>query len=354
LIEHKRAFVSDIGRTRSGWRIVDDRGDRLEADTVVVATTHPSPRLPPELNSLQGDKRFIADATAPDCLADLPADAHILIVGAGLTMADVAATLHARRGRGRILALSRHGLLSRGHARTAVEPIGDFRSPPERSALSLLRRIRREVREAGAVGRLWQAIFDAVRQQAPDIWSALPIAERRKLVLRLRSYWDAHRFRVAPMVENAIAALIAEDRLEVVAARLVEAEAMKDKIAITYRRRGERAFRSEQFDRVVVATGPAHDDILARQPALASLNSEGYIRPDPLGLGLWCDMEAQLLDRDGDIAPGLMVAGPLARGTFGELMGLAEIAEFAQFVANAIARKMLEPRGREHACAETG
>jgi uncharacterized NAD(P)/FAD-binding protein YdhS len=342
-IEHHRVRVTSITRVGSRWRVMDEVGGACDADIVIIATTHPPPHPPRELESIAGDPRLITDATAPDALAPIRANERLLIVGTGLTMADVVAALHARRHRGRILAISRRGLRSRGHAGARVEPFGDFSSPPEISALSLLRRVRAAVAAAEREGQSWHGAFDAVRKQGDAVWAALSIAERRRLVARLRPFWDVHRFRVAPMVESSLDLLISQGVLVIAAARLVEATASLETVRVGYRRRGETATQYDDFDRIIVTTGPAHGDILSRQPALASMHAAGFITPDAVGLGLSCDRRARLLDRHGRPTAGLLLAGPLARGEFGELMGLGEVANFALFVAGEAVRTIIRP-----------
>jgi uncharacterized NAD(P)/FAD-binding protein YdhS len=66
----------------------------------------------------------------------------------------------------------------------------------------------------------------------------------------------------------------------------------------------------------------------------------GLIEPDALGLGLSCDRQGRALDKSGDIVPALLIAGPLARGTFGELMGLPQVAEYAAAIAASVSSEL--------------
>jgi len=93
----------------------------------------------------------------------------------------------------------------------------------------------------------------------------------------------------------------------------------------------------------VVTTGPAHTGILSSQGWLADLASQGWLRLDDVGLGLACDEASRAVGANDTAERSLIVAGPLARGTFGELMGLPQVNDHAIFVAEEIADMLERP-----------
>lgn len=345
-LTHVRQGVECIRRSGRRWAIAGEGGQRVKADILVIATSHPSP-LPPRLlqEALADHPRFVPDPTSPDALAAIRADDRVLVVGNGLTSADVIASLELRGHKGPITAVSRRGLRSRGHAQAKQDLFGDFVSNPSPTAVSLLRRVRAAIREAEGEGRSWHAVVDQVRAQGRYLWSALPIEERRRVVRHLRPFWDVHRFRVAPQVEAASEQAIGVGRLDVLAAS-VAAVQVADGV-VDCRLRLSRSDRSieRQFDAVVVTTGPGHRGILQSQGWIEGLAKAGCLAMDPTGLGLACDTQSRALDENGAIVPSLFISGPLARGTFGELMGLPEVVEHAVLVAEQVAGSIAE---REH------
>lgn len=337
-IVHLRTRAERVAQSEDGTFAVALRdGLPVKADVLVLATTHPLPAVPPALDPVRGSAGFIADPYDTAALArSFDADARILVLGNGLTAADTIATLDRLGHRGPITALSRNGLRSRGHPPAPLEPFGDFAAEPSRTALALLRRIRRTVGEAREAGLGWHAVLDAVRNQGGAIWRGLPEAERRRLVRRLRSFWDVHRFRIAPQVEAMLDRLTREGRLQTLAASLDSAREMPAGIEIRFRRRHVRHVETGTFDLVVNTTGPAHRDVIGAEPE-RSLHEAGLLRLDAVGLGLATGEDGRAVGLDGRVVPGLYVAGPLARGTFGELMGLLEVTRHAEFIAAQIA-----------------
>ena len=125
-----------------------------------------------------------------------------------------------------------------------------------------------------------------------------------------------------------------EGTLEVLSARLGQVEVRDGCIRCQLLPRGAPA-RWCDANAFVVTTGPGHGMILESNPALRSLATKGWIVSDQFGLGLSVDVRHRALRPGGKPAPALFVAGPLARATFGELMGLPQVTRNAEDVAAA-------------------
>ena len=338
-VQHRQAVVTDVRRAGALWEIFDSQGGQIVADFLVIATSHPSPSAPGALRSLQGHPRFVADSTVAGALDVVRPDDRLLIVGNGLTAADIVASLARTGHRGPITSISRRGLRSRGHAPYPQDPFGEFEAASADSATALLRSIRQTIAEAKTAGLTWHCVIDQVRSHGHAIWKNLPIAERCRIVRHIRPYWDVHRFRIAPQVEDVLERAIAEGRMEVLAASVGQVERENELIQVELRRRHASTIR-RRYDAVVVTTGPAHGGILDSQAWLGGLRDQSFLRLDATGLGIACTELSEAIDADGRPDPSLLISGPLARGTFGELMGLPQITEHAVFVATELAAKV--------------
>jgi uncharacterized NAD(P)/FAD-binding protein YdhS len=342
VVRHVRGRAVDV--TPSGQRLAValEGGETVVADLLVLAVGHTEPQAPAGYaEALRGHPRFIANPWAREAFAPLRPDDRVLVVGTGLTMADVLASLDAVGHRGPITAISRRGLASRGHG-PAGSAFGDFSSTPAHTSLALLRRIRRTINEAAEADRPWQHVLDAVREQGFAIWSALPHEERRRLLRHLRPYWDSHRFRVAPQVAETIARRLRAGTLAIRAALTRDVVRDGDSIHIDLQDRWSGATTRRTMDAVILATGPAAGRLFERLPVLDSLQRLGVIRPDALRLGIDTDRKGRAVGASGDPDPRILVAGPLARATFGELMGLPEVAIHAVRVADAVRAALAE------------
>lgn len=341
-VRHVRARAEDIDRAGDGeahgYLITASDGTRIRAEIVVLAVAHAAPSPPRAVEeALAGHPRYVRDPWQDGAFDAIRPEDRVLIVGTGLTMADIVASLEARGHRGDILAISRRGLRSRGHPAAQHDPFGDFTSPPIHTAGDLVRRIRAAVAEAVAAGKSWHCVLDQVRLQGSAIWRSLPLTERARLLRHLRPFWDVHRFRIAPQVEAVLDRRIAERRLAIRLASLKAITREGDNIRASLRDRRRGALEERTFDALIVATGPAHGSVFASNPALAALEAHGLARPDPLRLGIDVTPEGAAIGADGTARETLLVAGPLARGTMGELMGLPDVTHYAVRIAGAVA-----------------
>ncbi len=337
-VRHLRAHVVSVTRdARFHLRLSD--GTSFDADHVVLAATHPKAAVPRELAPLEGHPALVADPLAPKALDGIGENERILIVGNGLTSADIVATLHHKGHQGRITAISRHGWLSKPHGPKQAESAADFATDPARTALALLQRARQALSADAAAGLTWHAVLDRLRAQGPAIWAAWPVAERRRFLRHLRALWDVHRFRIAPQTYAATLQMQSQECLVHRAARVVWLH-LGSPIELRLTERHSRLALPLLVDRVILATGPAHGGVIASNPVLADLAALGLLQADPVGLGLYTSPLGHAVPLDGAPDGALLVAGPLARGTVGELMGVPEVILWAEHIAREAARQI--------------
>jgi uncharacterized NAD(P)/FAD-binding protein YdhS len=330
VFHHARATATAVEPQGSGFVMTLATGERLVADALVLAASHTAPDLPAPL---RGCPHVIANPWDIAALDAIPVQARVLIVGTGLTSCDVLAVLLARGHRGSLTALSRHGLLPRPRTMLPVAAEGDFSTAPETTALALLRRIRRAVTAATQAGRPWENIIDALRQQSAVVWGSLDWTQRGYLLRHLRSFWDVHRFQSAPQIDVAISAARQAGQLVVRAA-----QAVGDGIAVAIRPRHADHVETFACDWIINCTGPGHRSVTATHPVLRSLAEQGGLQADPAKLGILVDLHSRVIRLDGTPWQNLFVAGPLARGTHGELMGLPQVNTQPRAVAGAVAQ----------------
>lgn len=324
LLEQDEAVeVRPVG---DGWRVKLGVGRELAAQAVVLAPGVLKPAPPPAAGpDLLASPHYVADPWGgADRLARTAGD--VLLLGAGLTMVDVAIGL-VGPGR-RVWAISRRGLLSRTHAPVAAGPPS---ARPEGSPLDLLRRLRTE-----AGPNDWREAIDNVRPHVTAIWRSWSQPQRRAFLRHLRPWWDICRHRLSPSVARQIHAAVRARDLMVRAGEVTQLSPVRDGIEVAWRPRGERSLRRLKVSAVVNCTGFAGDLERAGDPLLARLLDQGLVRADPNRLGLDVDEVSRPLGRDGRTRAGLYAVGPLTRGAVWEMTSVPDIRLQAADTARAI------------------
>ncbi len=345
-LRHLRDRATAARVDAHGVEVTLDRSGAVRADALVLAVGHPAPDLPAALAGLRGAPGLVADPWDTARLDAIDRDAAVLVVGTGLTACDVVASLRARGQGGPITLVSRRGLLPRPRTERPVTTFGAFDAAPEATALGLLRRVRRAVDEAAAQGRPWEDVIAALREQARAVWGALPTPQRRGLLRHLRPFWDVHRFQCAPQIDALMRREREAGRVVVRAATPIAARVAGGALVVSLRPRGGTEAAEHRFGAVVSCVGPGHRSVVASSPVLRSLNDAGVLEADPLALGIAVDRHSRVLGADGAANPRVFVAGPLARGQHGELMGLPQVSTQPREVAASVVRLMGAGRRR--------
>lgn len=319
--------------------VVLSDGRAVPADIIVLATGN---RAPAPLRHAHDHAQATPDPWARDAFEGLDADAPVMLVGAGLTMVDIALSLTARGHRGEMIAVSRHGLLPARHEAggvwTPVLQSGD--ATTARGALAL---VRREIARAIAEGTPWQRVMDAARPDVARVWRAWPQSERARFLRHARTLWDVHRHRMAPHIADALEALTASGKLRVMAGRIVDSTPRDGAVDVSVRRRHAHDAETLRVARIVNCTGPASDFATIEEPLFADLRRRGLARADALRLGLDTE-ESALIDTHGRPSDWLFALGPLTRPAFWEVTAVPEIrAQIDALAPRLVAGRAQQP-----------
>ncbi|QNH18595.1 FAD-binding protein [Xanthomonas sp. SS] len=327
-----------VERGPDGFRIFLANGEDVVSDVVVLAIGALPPAALPGIGPrLAVHRRYIGWPWQDGVLDEVPPQARLLLVGTGLTMADVALTLRRRGHRGPITALSRRGLAPQAHL---AQPGAPVTLPP--SVAQALRNhdltgLVRSLRQLTTVVEDWRCVVDALRPHLQPFWKGLAPAARARFLRHLRPYWEAARHRLAPAAATALAQMQQQGQLRIRAGRLLRARLGENAVEAVIRDRASNSARTEDFDVLIRATGLDTDVARTSHPLVATMRDAGLLQADPLGLGLVVDARLQVRDASGHPVPGLHCLGPLLRGGLWEITAVPELRAGVQLLAAELA-----------------
>jgi uncharacterized NAD(P)/FAD-binding protein YdhS len=320
-------------------RVLLSQHPPILADRVVLALGNPPPPLLPWAEDVQDTPGYLHNPwQVPPGLA---AEHTVLVIGNGLTMADVVLALTDECGRGPLVhTLSRRGLVPESQQVHRADPsVDELRDDgarlmqATRSLRELVRVIRSLARDAVARGGDWRQVITLVRHWAPQLWRALPERERRRFVRHLQPLWSVHRHRQPPQSAARIEQLRAAGQMRVKAGRVQKMAANDGGIKVWWQPRGAEDCESLQADWVINALGPDYVLERATDALTRSLLKSGMIAPDPLELGLRTGAHGACINRRGQVSDKLFYLGPMLRAGHWETTGAAELLQWSEDLA---------------------
>jgi uncharacterized NAD(P)/FAD-binding protein YdhS len=337
-LESVRGEAIDVEEGPADARIILADGREYRAQAVVLAIGN-LPGEYPILRPLRFYRgpRYVHVPWLPGLMSNIARDDDVLVVGAGLTAIDIIVQLDQLGHRGTVHALSRRGLHPLAHYSGPEEyPAFLAGEPLPATVLSLLRRLRIELRRAAAEGINWRAVVDAIRPHSQAIWLGFSLAERKRFLRHARPFWEVHRHRLAPETAATVERLAAAGRVRFIAGRL---EALHDELTCAeavYRVRGSGKMHKLCVAKVINCTGPRTDYSKYQHPLLINLLARGLINHDPLALGINALPSGEVLRYRAGPTGWLFTLGAPLKGVLWESTAVPEIRQHALAIAERL------------------
>lgn len=314
-------------------------GRAVHADFVVLALGHLGAQRLSFAEPLLESGRYISNPWDYAAMDHIPAGQPVLVVGTGHTAVDAVFRLTSRNDERKVILLSRRGLLPKGHRTMPKAPAttafpGYLQGLPA-TTVAHLRAVRRQIRLRQQEGQNWRDVINALRPHTAELWARLPYGERRRFLSRVAPWWDIHRHRLAPTAYRRLHGLLESGRAEVIAGQVVSMEAHGQAVRVKLRLRAGGALRELEVAAVANCTGPDYDITrLTTSRLIVQQREEGYLRPDPLRIGIDVDEHYQVIGRDGRPVSGLHYVGPMLRARYWEAIAVPELRRHTQNLAH--------------------
>lgn len=325
--EHVRTRAENLVPNGAGWRVDLAGGVFATADAIVLALGSGVPAVAWAPAGLLQSPRFVADPWAVKVTdEDVPGrDGTVLIVGAGLSMADLA--MSWERNGATVHVVSRHGLLPLAHT-ADPKPKPPTPDLPEAADLAALRRF---VFEQIRAGDDWRGGVDSLRPITQALWAMLPIEDQMRFLRTDNRRWGRIRHRVAPEVGAWLDEALADGRLINHEGTVTDAHDTAGRIEVRLTSGGAPSNAGVaagggtkiHADVVVNCTGPANDPAHGTEPLLHALLDSGVVRAHPVGIGL--DVDADGVPRSNVALPPIVTLGPPRQGELWESTAIPEI-----------------------------
>ncbi|HSY34550.1 MAG TPA: FAD/NAD(P)-binding protein [Acidobacteriaceae bacterium] len=334
-VEQELATVIDVRLHETSAVLALDNGCELRADVVVLATGNFDPAPLPGITKAASDLGlYHHNAWAAETYEGLDPDAPIALIGTGLTAVDVVLRLRELGHRGRIIAVSRHGVFPNRHTEYTPLPSASIPADTPATCVAYLHALRVAIR----AGAEWRAAVDSLRETTNDLWLRLPLEERARFRRHLQRRWDVVRHRMAPPIADVIESELRNRMLEIREGYLGGVDASPMGACITVRvPHEENRFYA---DRVINCTGPSMNYRRVPSTLLQNLFRRGLVTTGPLGTGFHCSRDGAVIGVDGHASEIIFNIGPGRLGDLFESIAVPEIRQQAVELASTLDDRM--------------
>jgi uncharacterized NAD(P)/FAD-binding protein YdhS len=333
--------AKDIVKTINKYKIVLHANNPIVADKIILATGNSLPsQLPIKDERFYTSRNYFGNPWHKSATENIKPDESVFIIGTGLTMLDTALSIARNGFRGKIIALSRSGLLPLYHKRRKPyqELLNDLNAPYRLQQLYQV--YFKHIVQAAALGNPTEALVDAIRPRTQEIWIGLSLPEKIQFMTHIKHFWNVTRHRAAKEVFDAISRLREKNILEVMAGRLVSMTETGNDIEIIFREKKTQKERIIKANRVINCTGPETDITKVNDTFIKNLLKRGFIVPDELKLGMNALPDGTIIHKDNSLSSFLFTIGTNLKGILWESTAVPELRLQAQQLATELLRQM--------------
>lgn len=286
------------------------------------------------------NSRYISDPWSPQTFENLPSHAPVLLIGTGLTMADLVISLKQLGHTGKIHVLSRHGFLPQVHKTISPYPsfLEEANSP--QMALDLFRLVRKQTQMAMNQGIDWRSVIDSLRPHTQKLWKNLSHSEQKRFLRHLRPFWDIHRHRIAPEIAAILENAQKTGQMVVHSGRIQKYEIYAEGVEVEFLERSTQKHTTLKVNRVLNCTGPDHQYRRSTHPLIIGMLKSGLALPHPCGLGITVSKSGALIQADKTVSSRLYTLGTPQIGALWETTAIPEL----RVQADALAQELLNPK----------
>lgn len=317
----------ELRESQAAMRLINQQ--QLIVDKVVLALGNEPPVTLPF--AVDDSVQVIQNPWDYEAVACIPADDPVMIIGTGLSMIDAVLTLYHHQHRGKIHAISRHGLLPLPHA--DGKPMHAL-SPEmlNRSARAILRELRQTANQLIEAGGDWRAIINTLRTHLPSLWQQASVNDKKRFLRHLLPYWNIHRHRVHTEILDILTALSQQEQLVVRGARVQAVE--KGEATILPRHAREKIKINTKW--LINCMGPAAQFNPKIQPLISRLLDKGIATMDAMRMGFAVSPHAALINANGQASTQFFAVGAPTKGTTWEIGAVPEIRKQIMGLVNRI------------------
>jgi uncharacterized NAD(P)/FAD-binding protein YdhS len=323
----------DVVEDEFGAQVILKSGEILFSDQVILAFGNFPPPSPPlsDLSFINSEKYFQNswDSTIYDKIS--PND-DVLIIGTGLSMVDVVLNFYQTNHKGKIFALSTHGLLPATHQSNQAIPPFNGEITSQFKVSGIMKTVRERIEEVEGKGGDWRAVIDAMRPVTQTVWLNFDETEKRRFMRHLRRIWDVSRHRMPNECANVLNEMQSAKQLHIKKGRLREINLFDDaKFEVVYANSGLRNKLS--VDAIVNCMGSESNLNRIEFPLIKNLIGKGVITTDPLNLGINALPDGRTINKIGSVSDRIFILGMALKGVLWESTAIPEIRTQANKLA---------------------